>query len=96
MDNSGRRLGIALLTVVVMLGLNAFAVLSGFADSTYGSLFGYQPDSYLVATRADIAVAEPVTSAKECAQSRPKHPDARRLVAATGTRSDAVPTIRMC
>ncbi len=96
MDNSGRRLGIALLTVVVVLGLNAFAVLSGVADSTYGSLFGYQPGSYLVATRVHAAVAGPVLSAKECAQSRPKQAYPRRLVAATGTGSSAVPTIRMC
>jgi hypothetical protein len=51
MYNSGKRLGIAMATVVVVLGLNAFAVLSGVADSTYGRLFGNQPADYLGACR---------------------------------------------
>ena len=96
MDKSGKRLGVAMLTVVVVLGLNAFAVLSGAADSTYARLFGYQPDRDLVATRAETAAPEPVSSAMECAQSRPKQPYTRSLVAVAGTPSNSGRVARMC
>jgi hypothetical protein len=96
MHNSGKRLGIAMATVVVVLGLNAFAVLSGVADNTYGRLFGYQPADYLVATRVDTAAPEPASSAKECAQSGPKQLYPRSLAAGIGSHSSAVPITRMC
>lgn len=96
MDKSGKRLGVAMLTVVVVLGLNALAVLSGAADGTYSRLFGYQPDRDLVATRAETAAPEPVSSATECAQSRPKRPYPRSLVAVAGTHSNSGRVARMC
>lgn len=43
MDACRKRLGIALLIVAVTIGLNAYAVVSGFADSFYSGLL--QPDS---------------------------------------------------
>jgi len=96
MDKSGKRLGVALLTVVVVLALNAFAVLSGAADSTYAGLFGYQSGRDLVAARLETAAAEPVSSATECAQSRPKRPYPGGLVEVAGTPSNALPVVRMC
>jgi hypothetical protein len=96
MHNSGKRLGIAMATVVVVLGLNAFAVLSGVADSTYASLFGYRPADYLVASRVDTAAAGPVPSAKECAQSGPRQLYPRSLAAGIGSHSETVPITRIC
>ena len=96
MYNSGKRLGIAMATVVVVLGLNAFAVLSGVADSTYGRLFGNQPADYLVAARADAAGPDVVSSAKECAQSGPKRLYLRTLVGGIGTPCSAGLVTRMC
>ena len=49
MDACTKRLGIALLIVAVTIGLNAYAVVSGFADTFYGSLFGGPSDSSRVA-----------------------------------------------
>ena len=96
MHSSGKRLGIALATVVVVLGMNAFAVLTGAADSTYGRLFGYRPADFLVATPADIAGPGALSRAKECAQSAPKQLYPRSLPAAIGTHSSAAPMTRMC
>ncbi len=96
MHSSGKRLGIAMATVVVVLGVNAFAVLTGAADSTYGRLFGYPPADYLVASHADIAASGALSSAKECAQSGPKQLYPRSLPAGIGTHSSAVPMTRMC
>ena len=96
MENSGKRLGIAMATVVVVLGLNAFAVLSGAADGAYGRVFGNQSSDYLVATRADTAAPEPVSSATECPQSGPKPLYPRSLAVGIGTHSSALPITRMC
>lgn len=96
MHNSGKRLGIAMATVVVVLGLNAFAVLSGAADGAYGRVFGNQPADYLVATRADTAEPESGSSATECAQSGPKPLYPRSLAVGIGTHSSALPITRMC
>ena len=97
MHNSGKRLGIAMATVVVVLGLNALAVLSGAADGAYGRVFGNQPADYLVATRADTAEPESGSSATECAQSGPKQLlYLRSLAVGIGTQSSALPITRMC
>lgn len=40
MSSYGKRLGIALTTLVITLGLNAVAVVSGVAEHTYGYLLG--------------------------------------------------------
>jgi len=40
MDGCGRRLRIALATVVIILGLNAMAVVSGIAEHTYAHILG--------------------------------------------------------
>ena len=49
MDACTKRLGIALLVVAVTIGLNAYAVVSGFADTFYGNLFGAPSESRRVA-----------------------------------------------
>jgi hypothetical protein len=43
MDSCGKRLGIALTTVVIALGLNVVAVVSGVAEHTYGYLLETRP-----------------------------------------------------
>ena len=43
MDSCGKRLGIALTTVVIALGLNVVAVVSGVAEHTYGHLLETRP-----------------------------------------------------
>jgi hypothetical protein len=96
MDNSGKRLGIAMLTVVVVLGLNAFAVLSGAADGTYGRLFSNQPGHYLAATGGPTAAPEPALSAAGCAKTRPKQLPPQALVLVTGLRTDAELVAHMC
>ena len=96
MHNSGKRLGIAMATVVVVLGLNAFAVLSGAAAGAYGLVFGHQATDYLAATRADTAAPETGSSATECAQSGPKQLHPPSLAAGIASHSSAVPIIRMC
>jgi len=96
MHNSGKRLGVAMATVVVVLGLNAFAVLSGVAAGAYGLVFGRQPTDYPAATRADAAAPEPGWSAAECAQSDPKQLYPLSLPAGSGSHSSAAPITRMC
>ena len=97
MHNSGKRLGVAMATVVVVLGLNAFAVLSGVAAGAYGLVFGHQPTDYLAATRADAAAPERGPSAAECAQSDPKQLYPLSLAAGgNGGHSSTVSITRMC
>ena len=72
MDNTGRRLGVAMLTVVVMLALNAVAVLSGNADGAYALLFGEQPHSHMATVHIDQAAPVVASSPAECVKSRPK------------------------
>jgi hypothetical protein len=96
MHNSGKRLGVAMATVVVVLGLNAFAVLSGAAAGAYGLVFGNQPTDYLAATLADTAAPGPGSSATECAQSGPKQLYPPSLAAGIGSHFSTVPITRMC
>jgi len=42
MDGCGKRLRIALATVVIVLGLNALAVVSGIAEHPYASVLGIE------------------------------------------------------
>jgi hypothetical protein len=97
MHNSGKRLGVAMATVVVVLGLNAFAVLSGVATGAYGLVFAHQSSDYLAATRADTAAPQPGASAAQCAQSDPKQLYPLSLAAGgIGGNVSTVPITRMC
>jgi hypothetical protein len=47
MDSCGKRLRIALTTVVITLGLNAVAVVSGLGEHTYRYLLGTETSARL-------------------------------------------------
>lgn len=70
MDACTKRLGIALLIVAVAIGLNAYAVVSGFADGFYSRLL--QPSS-------DISQVADVHHHEQKSPSDLK-PDCMRLV----------------
>jgi len=96
MDNSGKRLGIAMLTVVVVLGLNALAVMTGTVNSTYARWFGDQPERHLAVTGAPAVAPGSVLSRVECTQPDPKRAPARSLVPVTGAPVHVAPVARMC
>ncbi|MGD2074803.1 MAG: hypothetical protein PVG38_07780 [Gammaproteobacteria bacterium] len=95
MDSCGKRLGIALTTVVLVLGLNALAVVSGVADHAYGRLLGAEPG-----VRVADAAARPVrpgliAKAAECAGRYPKpvSGDGMSLAVSSARRSDILTRI---
>lgn len=96
MNNTGKRLGVAMLTVVVVLGLNAAAVLYGNADSTYARLSGYEPQPHLATMHRDEAAPAPVANQGECLQSRPKSAAPPALLPVTRDVAESLPVARMC
>jgi len=96
MDNTGRRLGVAMLTVVVVLGLNAVAVLSGSADDAYAMLFGEQSHPRLATVHIEQAAPAVVSSPAECVRSRPKLAAQPALLPVAQEVAEPAPPARMC
>ena len=75
MDACTKRLGIALLVVAVTIGLNAYAVVSGFADTFYGNLFGAPSESSRVADVHHLEAAPVVGIGDDVHQHKQKVPE---------------------
>jgi hypothetical protein len=74
MDNCGKRLGIALTTVAITLGLNAVAVVSGVAEHTYGHLFGTEANTRLEGAYERQSSPNVVAKAKRSECDKRSHP----------------------
>jgi hypothetical protein len=73
MDSCGKRLAIALTTVVLVLGLNALVVVSGIADHAYGRLHDAEPGVRVGGVAAARQVRpDLIAKAAECAGRHPK------------------------
>jgi hypothetical protein len=95
MDNSGKRLGIVMLTVVVVLALNVFAVLSGAADDAYGRLFGFQIEQRMAVEREPTSAAAPAARAVEC-EPCPRHAQRQAIPPGAGVTVGGAPVARLC
>ncbi len=96
MDNCGKRLGIAMTVVVVLLALNALAVITGAADRTYGRLLGTGASPRVAGVDANPAALQRLAKAADCVQSHPKQTLLEGLLPAVDARSDLGVAPRMC
>jgi hypothetical protein len=72
MDGILRRLGIAMATAVVLLGLNAVAVVSGLAEQSYARLLGAEGVDHSKVSRATAPASVGAVQTGECAHPAPK------------------------
>lgn len=96
MDRTGRRLALAMLTVVVLLGLNAAAVISGSANGTYARLFGHEPERQPGSTAANGATAAALSNSGGCMSSPPKPTLSPALLPVMVGTAERDPVARMC